>query len=223
MNSIIMCTNFVFINTGGVADFASRLQVDPEAFAYNPDVRPGAKISVITGGGEERQVRSAIWWLYLQQTELGLKPHPDYFSVNSNYKKLDTRPEYRRSRCIIPATAFVESQDGKRPHLLEPDDGRVIAFGGLYKEWTDKATGEVVTSASIITLPGNPALENIHRKSTPLWLPDAAYEQWLDPNQRDTDCFNALLKPTLQTSLRATHIDKVTSKQQVGDTFLVHP
>mgnify|MGYP003722096601 FL=1 len=60
-----------------------------------------------------------------------------------------------------------------------------LPLGGLYKEWTDKVTGEEVTSASIITLPGIPALEQIHRKSTPLWLPEEAYDSWLSPEVTD--------------------------------------
>ncbi len=116
----------------------------------------------------------------------------------------------------MPATAFVESQDGKNPHLLEPADGSAIAFGGLYKEWADKVTGEVMYSASIITLKGLPALKDIHRKSVPLWLPDDAFEQWLDSDVTDTAVFDELLLPALRTPLKATPIDKTMSKIPVG-------
>ena len=213
-----MCTNFVLIKQDGTATLADRLHVDDSLFRYAPDIRPGAAISIIVGG-EKNQIKTATWWLYLKQTAEGLRPHQDYFSVNSSVKKLAKRPEYKRSRCIIPATAFVESQEGKHPHLLEPADGRAMAFGGLFKEWVDKVTGEIIYSASIITLAGHPALANIHRKSTPLWLPEERYEQWLDPTQTDTRVFAPLLTPTLQTSLTATPIDKVTSKQPIGESF----
>ncbi len=216
-----MCTNFVLIKRDGTAKLADRLLVNQDSFLFNPDIGPGTPISIITERDNQRQVKTAIWWLYLQQTETGLKPHKNYFSVNSNYEKLNKRPEYRLSRCIIPATAFVESQDGKHPHLLEPGDGSAIAFGGLWKTWTDKTTGEIIYSASIITLPGHPALENIHRKSTPLWLPDEAYDQWLDPNITDTRVFDDLLKPALQTDLTATPVDKARSKKPVAAPFTI--
>lgn len=216
-----MCTNFAFINKKGTAIFSDQVLIDHNALRYSTDIRPGAEISIIIGERDNRQVKTATWWLYLQKTPEGLRPHKDYFSVNSNYKKLDRRPEYRRARCIIPATAFVESQDGKNPHLLEPEDDSVIAFGGLYKEWTDKVTGEVAYSASIITLAGHPALKNIHRKSTPLWLPEERYDLWLDPKQIDTACFEELLVPTLLTPLKATLIDKVTVKNPIGAPFIV--
>jgi len=216
-----MCTNFALIKTDGTVELSNHLLVDANDFIYSSDFRPGAKISIITGGQGQRQVLPAIWWLYLQQTDAGLKPHRNYFSVNTNYQKLPKKTEYRKSRCIIPATSFVESQDGKRPHLLEAKNGSAIAFGGLFKEWTDKTTGEIVYSASIITLPGHPALESIHRKSTPLLLPGQTYDRWLSPDITDTTLFEELLVPTLQTDLIATPINKASSKQPTADPFTI--
>ena len=216
-----MCTNFVLIKTDGAAELGSCLAVDDDSFIYGRNFKPGSRISIVTGGPSERQVRTAIWWLYLQQTDNGLQPHRNYFSVNTNYRKLPDKTEYRQARCIVPATAFVESQNGKRPHLLTPSDGSAIAFGGLYKEWTDKTTGEIVWSASVITLPGHPALANIHRKSTPLWLPEDRYEDWPSPDITDTARFAPLLEPVLQRDLTATPIDKAGTKQPVADSFVV--
>jgi putative SOS response-associated peptidase YedK len=216
-----MCTNYVSIKSQRREQLAQRLHVDVAEFLDSPDIRPGATISIVTGGLEQRVVRAATWWLYLQQTEAGLKPHKNYFSVNTNHAKLPSKVEYRKSRCIIPATAFIESQDGKAPHLLQATDGSAIAFGGLYKQWTDRSTGEVIYSASIITLPGHPALENIHRKSTPLWLPEAAFDAWLSPQQTNTAMFDDLLTPALQSDLSATPIDKVGNKIPIGEPFTV--
>ena len=217
-----MCTNFVLIKTDGTAELGSRLAVDDDTFIYGRNFKPGSQISIVTGGPDERQIRTATWWLYLQQTDNGLQPHRNYFSVNTNYRKLADKPEYRKARCIIPATSFVESQDGKRPHLLTPGDGSAIAFGGLYKEWTDKTTGEVVWSASIITLPGHAALADIHRKSTPLWLPEDQYEDWLSPQITDTTAFASLLEPALQSDLIATPVDKTGTKQPIAESFTVN-
>lgn len=211
-----MCTNFALIKKPGITTLAHRLKVEEAHFLYSNDIRPGARISIVVERGGERRVRPALWWLYLQQTETGLKPHKEYFSVNTNHGNLGKKNEYKTSRCIIPATSFVESQDGKYPHLLEPADGSAIAFGGLWKEWMDKVTGEVTWSASIITLPGHPSLANIHRKSTPLWLPEDAYDPWLSEEVIDTAIFHDLLTPALRADLMATPIDKASTKNAVG-------
>lgn len=215
----IVCTNYVLSKNDGSAKLADQLGVDAHTLIYG-DFMPGASISIVTGDKDSRAARQAIWWLYLQQTDQGLKPHKNYFSVNTNYKKLADKYEYKHARCIIPATAFVESQDGKHPHLLEPADGGAIAFGGLYKEWTDKTTGEIVYSASIITLPGHPALADIHRKSTPLWLPEDRYDSWLSTSHTKAEDHNDLLEPTLRAPLSATPIDKVSAKNSVGTSII---
>jgi len=216
-----MCTNFVTRKTTGMEHLANQLGVNFQNLLFGADIGPGATISIVVGSEQDNEIRKATWWLYLQQTDKGLRPHRDYFSVNTRYDKLDKKPEYRKHRCIIPATAFVESQDGRNPHLLEPVDGRAIAFGGLWKTWTDKVTGEVINSASIITLPGHPSLKDIHRKSVPMWLPESAYGDWLDPENQNTGQFEALLKPALQVDLRATPIDKARSKKPIGEPLLI--
>ena len=197
-----------------------KLDIDSDSLIFG-DHRPGNTVSVIAQRNDTREALPATWWLYLMQTDKGLKPNPKYFSVNSKSSKLNTRPEFKRSRCIIPASLFTESQSGKRPHILEPDDGSALAFGGIYKENIDKVTGEVVHSAAIITLPGHPTLENIHRKSTPMMLSEESFDSWLDPSIVDTDQFSSLLEPVIHTPLRATPVDKVMSKNPIGDSFLI--
>jgi len=216
-----MCVNFVVNNLVGTITLVTQLGVDPGQLIYSNNHKAGSRISIVTGAAGQRQMPAAIWWLYLQQTPQGLAPHKEYFSVNTNHAKLPQKVEYKVARCIVPASGFVESQDGKHPHLLEPADESAIAFGGLYKTWTDQQTGELVYSASIITLPGHPALEHIHRKSTPLWLPATACDRWLDPAVTDTREFDELLKPALRTPLRATPVDKVGTKRAVAEGFVV--
>lgn len=216
-----MCTNYALVKTNGSAQLAESLSVSSSDLIYGTNFKPGSLISVVIGSGAGHVVRPATWWLYLQQTDQGLRPHRDYFSVNTRYDKVRKKPEYRHRRCIVPATAFVESQDGKNPHLLEPADGRAIAFGGIYKEWTDKVTGETVYSASIITLPGVKPLENIHRKSLPMWLPEDAYEKWLSPEITDTEELGYLLEPSLRCDLKATPVDKTYSKVPVGEPHVI--
>ena len=216
-----MCTNFILIKKNSTVELSDRLRINAADYIYSPNFKAASTISVVMEQDGDRRIASAIWWLYLQQTDHGMKPHKDYFSVNTNYAKLPKKVEFKKSRCIIPATAFVESQDGKNPHLLEPADGSAIAFGGLYKTWIDKISGEVIHSASIITLRGHKALENIHRKSMPLWLPESAYDDWLDSGLTDTKGFSDLLNPVFQTSLIATPIDKTMSKNPIAPPFVI--
>jgi hypothetical protein len=54
---------------------------------------------------------------------------------------------FRRRRRLIPASAYYEWQDptvGKQPWYFTPADGEPITFAGLWDEWKDKATGEIL-------------------------------------------------------------------------------
>lgn len=215
-----MCTNYYLVKNRGSERLARSLNVSQDSFQFSRNFKPASQISiVIEDRNQTRQVITAIWWLYLQHTKEGFKPHPDYFSVNSTYSKLSKRPEYQKTRCIIPASGFVESQSGKAPHTLAPKDRSAIAFGGLFKRWHDKVSGESCYSAAIITLPGHPALADIHEKSTPLWLSHTSFDAWLDPNNTDTQVFEPLLTPRLHKTLIATPIDKTFTKKPIGRGF----
>ena len=62
------------------------------------------------------------------------------------------KPSFRNAmrwrRCLIPADGFYEwtGAKGKRPLLLRPRRGELIAFAGLYERWRDKDGGESTRS-----------------------------------------------------------------------------
>ena len=193
---------------------------------YAGDIAPGAFISIIHNN-ESPTLKTAIWWLFLDHGTL--KPNYKYASFNSRSDKLfqprsiSYKP-YRESRCIIPASAFAEGLgDKKTYHMIELVD-QAIAFGGLYKENINRDTGEIVYSASIITLPPTEKWRNIHPKSMPLMLDyknKVLIDKWLDPNFSDLDAFSELLKPEIHQVQRITPIDRPSRWNPIGDSYLL--
>ncbi|MFD2229338.1 SOS response-associated peptidase family protein [Alkalimarinus sediminis] len=193
----------------------------------SPDIAPGAKLSIIRQAGGQRLVTDASWWLLLDQQTL--KPNYRYTSFNSRYDKLNTPQSisftsYRQGRCIVPASGFVEGLGDKKTYFqIEPIDS-AIAFGGLYKEWLNNSTGELIYSASIITLPPHPKLKHIHPKSTPLMLPytdKQTIDMWLNPEFTQVEAFQDLLHPTLHADLSVTQIDKPSKRNIIAERFVI--
>lgn len=194
---------------------------------YADDVAPGACISIIRETAQGREVADALWWLLLDRKTA--KPDYRYPSFNSRSDRLEDpralsyRP-FRESRCIIPASAFVEGLgDKKTYHRIELED-RAIAFGGLYRSTTDPQTGQVLHSASIITLPPPDQWRTIHPKSMPLMLDfenAALIDQWLDPDFRDVTVFSALLQPQIRWPQLLTPIDRPSKWNPVGASFRI--
>ena len=220
-----MCGRFNLLPDGKTENLKSRLHARGE-LQYARDIAPGALISIIHGG-PERQISTATWWLLLDP-KTG-KPNYQYPSFNSRYDKLNTPGSlayqpYRQSRCIIPASAFAEGLGDKLTyHKIEHED-QALAFGGLFRTLLKPDSGELVYSASIITLPPLDKWRKIHPKSLPLLLDvenDALVERWLDPAFTRVDTFSGLLQSVLHQPQRITPIDRPSKWNPIGDSFLL--
>ena len=170
-----MCSVFDVDDHAGIERFLEEYGVHhPQQMIFGRRRRPTTQVSIVTARHGEREVENAIWHLYLERNGDQWKPHKKYWSINSNWKKLGQRPEYRKSRCLIPATAWVESQHGKNP--VEFSFGEPFFFCGLYKTWGD------VLSCAIITLAAHPDTAKYHEKSFPMIAPKSQefVEHWLN-------------------------------------------
>lgn len=93
-------------------------------------------------------------------------------------------PWLRGQRCIIPVEDFDEPYWGTGKNIwwrFRRADGQPLAIAGLWNDWTDPATGEVVPSYTMLTINCNahPVLCHMHR-------PDlGADQQPLPPHQQD--------------------------------------
>ncbi|MDI4632428.1 SOS response-associated peptidase family protein [Pelomonas sp. V22] len=128
---------------------------------------------------------------------------PDSRAILTNNARIESIAErftYRDSwkagrRCLIPAIWYQEPnwETGKNIWWrLQRADGAPWALAGIWSEWTDPATGEIVPNFSMITCncDGHPLLGRLHKPDPK--LPDDAqdkravahiapehWEQWL--------------------------------------------
>jgi putative SOS response-associated peptidase YedK len=182
---------------------------------------PASNIQIIRQHNNKRQMQDAIWWLFLDNHG---KPNYKYATFNSRWDKLYssrlTKNLFKTSRCIIPASAFIEGQN-KRYYLLERQDD-AIAFAGIFKHYQFQNT--TITSASIITCPSNPKLEDIHRKSLPLMLnyqDSNLIDAWLDPQFTESQAFQHLLVNKIPHDLIATPIKSARDTTKTGKPKLI--
>ena len=223
-----MCGRFNLIDSPEIQWLCETLGISLHGHHASGDIAPGATIAIIHQRGDERIVSDAIWWLLLDHHTL--KPNYKYASFNSRSDKLNqpraaAYKPYRESRCLIPASAFVEGLgDKKTYHKIELEDS-AIAFGGLFKEHLNKETGEIVYSASIITLPPlSPQWDSIHPKSMPLMIDfedEELVNKWLDPDFHDVEQFESILEPRVSKPMKVTRIGKPSKWDPIEDSFLI--
>jgi len=198
----------------------------PGALHTGRFIRATNTISIVLEQQGQRRLQDAVWWLLLEPTASGFKPS-QYTSFNTRSDKLQTKGSagfmaFRQQRCIVPAAGFGETEliDGKSVYHDFIGE-QAIAFGGLYRTWLNKETGELAYSCSIITLPPHPKLLPYHSKAMPLMLPPEQFDLWLSPAQQDVTVFADLLQPKLRQNLRGFAIDKPGSYRQLGQEFVL--
>jgi len=193
-------------------------------------VKAADTISIIREKGNNRVVENAIWWLLLDQTDIGFKPSK-YTSFNTRYDKLNTPRSagyqaYRHSRCVIAVKGFGETEfKNKKPvHYfnMEAQSGGLL-LGGLCRDWVNNQTGEITTSCSVITLPPHEKLTHIHSKAMPLILPqdENVIGSWLDTAFTNVEQFTSLLQPYIPQNLIAQQIDKPMTQNPVNKPELI--
>lgn len=119
---------------------------------------------------------------------------------NARAESVAGRPTYRTAwqkgrRCLIPAAWYQEPNWETRRNIwwrLQRRDGAPWALAGLWSEWTDPASGEIVPSYTMITVncDGHPLLGRLHKpepklppdqqdKRSLVALPPAQWHAWL--------------------------------------------
>lgn len=112
-------------------------------------------------------------------------------NLNAKIETLDEKPSFRdiiNKRCLVIANGFYEWQrydtKGKNSTKYEIGIGNkdLFAFAGLYSHWTDKTTGEVKDTYTIVTTEANELMAKIHniKKRMPIILKPEDEKKWLE-------------------------------------------
>lgn len=129
---------------------------------------------------------------------------------------------YRQSRCIIPASAFIEGLgDSKTYHKIQIQN-QAIAFGAISMEYVNKKTSEIIRRASITTLGPLAEWEGIHAKVSSMVLPldKDLLVRWIDSQETDVEHFEPLLQLTIGAPQIVTPLGKVRKwKREVRQRY----
>ncbi len=168
----------------------------PRGFVrYN--VAPTQSVPVVRRADGQRVGDSLRWglvpeWAHGQPTQ--------YSTINARVETITTAATYRGpwrkgQRCIIPAVGYYEWQPaagGKQPYLLRRAGGEAFGLCGLWEAST-AADGTVLESFTVVTVPANPMVAEIHTKGRmPAMLTPEDCGAWLEGA---TDEARAVLAP----------------------------
>lgn len=151
--------------------------------------------------------------------------------INARAETVAEKPAFRSAfksrRVILPASGFYEWQKSggkgaKQPFYFYMKDKPVFGFAGLWEEWTDKETGDVIESCTIITTEANKVLEPVHDRM-PVILKPEDYELWLDPKVKEPAKLQHLLAPYPAKEMTSHAVSRAVNSPSLNDAELINP
>lgn len=123
-------------------------------------------------------------------------------TLNARADTIFQKPSFQEpiqsKRCLVPSTGYFEWRhegNKKSPYYIFLKDEEIFSMAGIYDEWLDKTTGEIIKTFLIITTEANPLTDYIHntKHRMPAILRQADEERWLDPKLGKSDIEQLLL------------------------------
>ena len=128
---------------------------------------------------------------------------PKFATYNARIETLTEKPTWksalREKHCVVPIDAFYEScYEGSHAGSIvkfSSKGDQPLAVAGLWEEWIDLKTGEVVPSFAVITTSPSEFIQSVGHDRCPLFLKSKAIKDWLSPVKRNPDdCVKYLIE-----------------------------
>lgn len=214
-----MCFNFA--NIGVAQELEQRYNANfPEGTPYEPVFHANGfnkpEMTVITNN-EPNVINSFRWglipfWIKDEKTAEDISSKTLNARDDTIFEKASFKSPIKKKRCLIPATGFYEWMHYKNkayPHFIFLKEKKIFSFAGIWSSWTNKSTGELINSFSIITTDANPMMAKIHnkKKRMPVILEQHNEAKWLD-NINNNE-IQSMLKPYDEKYMDAYTISKL--------------
>jgi putative SOS response-associated peptidase YedK len=194
----------------------------PETPNYN--VCPTNQVHVVLAGEDGRRL-TAMRWGFLPHWYK--TPSDGPLLINTLAETLAEKPAFRAAsrerRCLIPATGFYEwtkdAEDKRLPWYIHPAEGGVIAFAGIWQDWTPKAGGDTLTTCAIVTTAANAAMSAIHHRM-PVSLAPAEWGLWLGEQGKGAA---TLMRPGPEDRFVWHRVDPQVNSNRARGAHLIDP
>lgn len=146
-------------------------------------------------------------------------------TLNAKAETIFEKPSFKysinKNRCLILVDGFYEWKHvgkNKYPHFIHLKNKEPFALGGIYNDWINESTGEILKTFSIITTQANPLMADIHniKKRMPLILDRGSEKKWIDPELNEIEVKN-LMKPFNELEMEAYTISKIITQRGVNN------
>ena len=191
-------------------------------------VLPTEQVPVVIQTDGEREAAEMRWGLVPWWTHgVPLKAS----TINATAERLESAPSYRDAwrrgqRCLLVMGGFYEphlNEDGSRDQFfVRLTEREVFGVAGLW-ERSRRADGSYLFSCTLITVPANQLLAEVHneKQRMPALLGESEYDAWLSGSPQQA---RVLLQPYAAESMRAWKVNRrVNNPRLPNDEHLIDP
>ncbi len=146
-------------------------------------------------------------------------------TLNARADTIFEKPSFRSAisqrRALLPVDGFVEwrhEDTYKQPYLVHSANGGLLTLGCIWEDWTDRSSGEVLRTFSIVTTDANRLMSYVHNNKLrmPVVIPRVQRELWLRDDDRST--ITSLMRPLNEGELEAVPIPRSMSAIKLNST-----
>lgn len=171
---------------------------DREEFPPRYNIAPTQPVHIVRRDSQGQTRLGLVRW--------GLIPSwvkdPGAFTtlINARAETAADKPSFRAAmrhrRCLVPTDGFYEwtgPKGAKRPHLIRPRGGGLMAMAGVFDHWLG-ADGSEIETMAILTVAANRTMRGLHDRM-PALLERSEFGAWLDCTSGRADMAAALMRP----------------------------
>jgi len=154
-------------------------------------------------------------------------------TINARVETIFEKPAFREAaherRCLILVDGFFEHhhKNGKAfPYHIRLKNDEPMTMAGLWDEWTDRTSGIMRRTYTVVTTQANPMMTRIHNNPKasegprmPLILPKSLEWDWLTSINEEAvkELINSLAEPNSETELDSFTVRRLTGKEAIGN------
>lgn len=124
-------------------------------------------------------------WIKDEQSANNIRSKTVNARIETAAEKPSFRQSVRKKRCLILTDGFFEFRElnkKKYPYFIQLKRSSAFAMAGLFDEWINPVSGEIIQSFAILTTEANSLMIKVHnrKKRMPVIIPPGTEKYWLD-------------------------------------------
>ncbi|HNQ68516.1 MAG TPA: SOS response-associated peptidase [Bacteroidales bacterium] len=234
-----MCGRFILVQKLEKLEARFNVTAIPELiFTPSFNISPG-KTSLIISSDSPDKIQAAVFgltpfwakkpmFLFNARAEgdRNKENDPNFRGAKDIINKPSFRKPIRSQRCLVPADAFIEgttTEGLSKPFLVFlKNKQRPFAFAGIYDDWKNPITNELIRSFSIITTTANSFMQKLPHHRSPVILEQWQEKKWISSKTALTDITD-MLKPCNPDILNAYPISESIKNPKNDNADLIKP